>query len=58
MVKGAPAQVDKFRKAARDLGADVPESEFDRALKKVASAPPAPMPKPKKRKASARKKAR
>lgn len=35
---GKPAsksQKDKFREAARELGADVPEVEFDRALKQV-----------------------
>lgn len=38
-------QLDRFKEAAREHGADVPEAEFDRALRKVASAPPAPMPK-------------
>ena len=30
------SQVSRFREAARELGADVPEEEFDRALKRVA----------------------
>ncbi len=31
-----PSQVHAFRKAARDLGADESETNFDAALKKVA----------------------
>lgn len=33
-------QIDKFRKAARELETDQSEVAFDRALKKVAKAPP------------------
>ena len=42
-------QVAAFVAAARELGADESEAEFDRALRKVASAPPAPKPKSEKR---------
>ena len=38
MVERKPqSQSEKFREAARELGADVPEEDFDRALKRVAS---------------------
>lgn len=47
-------QLQRFKEAAREHGADVSEAEFDRALRKVASAPPAPMPKAAKRKPSRR----
>lgn len=50
-----PSQSRRFIDAARELGADAPEEEFDRALRKVAAAPPAPKPKldkPKKAKPS------
>jgi hypothetical protein len=44
----------KFVQAARAAGADQSEATFNRALRKVASAPPAPMPKKaKKRRKSA-----
>ena len=33
--KAEGTQVDRFIEAARELGADVPEEEFDRALRKV-----------------------
>lgn len=36
-------QSEKFKQAARELGADIPEDAFNRALRKIASAPPAPM---------------
>ena len=54
-----PSQVDRFRDAARELGADASEAAFDQALRMVASAPPAPMHKPvrkKRRSASATRK--
>ena len=35
--KDRPSQINRFREAARELGADVPEERFDRALKAVAS---------------------
>jgi hypothetical protein len=55
ILKGAKTgQSNRFVEAARELGADVQESEFDRALFKVASAPPAPMHKPPKQKARKR----
>lgn len=44
--KSDKSQEDRFLEAARELGADVSEADFDRALRKVASAPPAPKPKP------------
>jgi hypothetical protein len=44
-----PEQSQKFVEAARRLGTDKSEEAFDRALRKVASAPPAPMPKAKKK---------
>jgi hypothetical protein len=45
------SQAQKFREAARAVGADHSESAFNAALKKVAKAPPPkePKPKPKKR---------
>jgi hypothetical protein len=43
------SQLERFRAAARELGTDESEEAFDRALRKVASAPPAPMHKPKKK---------
>ena len=45
-VEHKPDQLEKFREAAREHGADVPEEEFDRALRKVGKAPPAPAHKP------------
>jgi hypothetical protein len=39
-------QYKRFIEAARELGADTSEEAFDRALRKVASAPPAPKHKP------------
>jgi hypothetical protein len=33
-------QVQRFREAARELGADVPEERLNAALRKVATAPP------------------
>lgn len=39
-------QYRKFQEAAREHGADVPEEEFDRALRKVGKAPPARVHKP------------
>jgi hypothetical protein len=42
-------QSKRFIEAARELGAEVPEEEFDRALRRVGRAPPSdPKPKPKK----------
>lgn len=34
------SQVDKFKSAAREAGASEDEADFDRALGKVAKAPP------------------
>lgn len=34
------SQVDKFKQAARELETDQSEEAFDRALKKIAKAPP------------------
>ena len=48
-----PNQGQRFTKAARELGADVPEAEFDRALKKLATVKAAP-PKKLKRSRKAR----
>ncbi len=39
-------QSKRFVEAARELGTDTSEETFDRALRKVASAPPAPIHKP------------
>lgn len=39
-------QVERFRELARMIGASESEEEFDRALRKVGSAKPAPNPKP------------
>ena len=50
----ANSQVERFREAARNLGADESEEAFDRALRKVASAPPAPMLKRGKRRSAKR----
>ncbi|MCR4268752.1 DNA-binding protein [Nitratireductor sp. ZSWI3] len=36
----AKTQREKFEEAARELGTDQSEEAFDRALKKVAKAPP------------------
>ncbi len=33
-------QIDRFRDAARELGADIPEEAFDAAVKKVMTAKP------------------
>ena len=48
--KMAKSQVDKFKKAARELGCDQSEEAFDAALRKVASAPPSKPDNPKKKK--------
>lgn len=34
------AQVEKFKKAARELGCDDDEKAFDKVLKKITKAPP------------------
>jgi hypothetical protein len=44
--KENPNQVRAFRKAARDLGADESEANFDAALKKVARHKPVADPMP------------
>lgn len=36
MTKNSPGQIDKFRAAAKDAGADMSEAEFKLSLKKVA----------------------
>ncbi len=36
------SQIDKFREAARELGTDDTEENFDKALKRIAVAPPKP----------------
>jgi hypothetical protein len=36
------SQADKFREAARELETDDSEENFDRALKRIAVAPPKP----------------
>ncbi len=41
-------QLDRFKKAAREAGADESEEVFDKALKKIAQAPPPKSDKPKK----------
>jgi hypothetical protein len=41
--KPAATQREKFIEAARELGTDDSEAAFDRVLRKVASAPPAPV---------------
>jgi hypothetical protein len=46
--KPVASQREKFIEAARDLGTDDSEAAFDRALRKIGTAPPAPMHKPKK----------
>lgn len=46
------SQLDKFHEAARELGTDESEEAFDRVLKKVGSAKPAPLEKPKQKPAS------
>lgn len=46
VARGPKSQVASFRQAARELGTDESEEAFDRALKKVGSAPPAPVHKP------------
>lgn len=38
--KKAESQVEKFREASRELETDQSEEAFDRALKKIAKAPP------------------
>jgi len=48
MKRPSPSRLDQYHsfvQAARDLGTDESEESFDRTLRKVASAPPAPMPK-------------
>jgi hypothetical protein len=47
------SQIQKFREAARTVGAHDSETRFDAALKRVAKAPPRPKePKPAKKAAS------
>lgn len=46
MTKGDKTQLDKFKGAAREVETDDSEERFDRALKRVAKAPP-PKPAPK-----------
>lgn len=41
--KESREQVERFKEAARELATDESEEAFDRALKKVGSAPPAPI---------------
>jgi hypothetical protein len=48
--KASKSQAQKFREAARAVGADHSESAFNAALKKVAKAPPRKESKPKARK--------
>jgi hypothetical protein len=43
----APKQITAFRKAARDLGADESETNFDSTLKKVVRHKPLANPRPK-----------
>lgn len=38
--KRSESQVEKFRRAARELETDVSEENFDRVLKHVAKSPP------------------
>jgi len=42
MTDPKPTQLDKFKEAARELGADEDEARWDERLKKVAKAKPAP----------------
>jgi len=42
-------QIEKFRKAARELGASDSEESFNKKLKKIAKAKPAAKPRQKKR---------
>lgn len=37
------SQIQRFKEVARQLGTDESEEAFDRVLKKVGSAPPAPV---------------
>jgi hypothetical protein len=48
------SQIKRFREASRELGTNESEVAFDRVLRKVAKAPPAPMHKPIKQKRSAK----
>lgn len=43
--RASMSQLERFKTAARELGADQPEEAFDAALRKIASAPPAPQEK-------------
>lgn len=42
-----PEQLDKFKEAARELGADENEDRFDEAMKRLAKKPPEPRDKEK-----------
>lgn len=53
-VPAAGSQRERFMAAARELGADESEEAFDRALRKVGSAPPAPAHKADKNKSGER----
>lgn len=55
--KESQSQADRFRVAARQLGTDESEEAFDRVLRKVGSAKPAPVHKAGTGKARKRKKA-
>jgi hypothetical protein len=48
-LKPQESQAEKFRRAARESGADESEAAFERKLKAVAKAKPAPAEKPKRR---------
>lgn len=45
MNKKDPSQVQKFRQAARELGASDSEASFNKKLKKIAKAKPVAKPK-------------
>ena len=45
MKKRDPQQSERFRKMARELGADESPEAFDRTLKRIAPGKPAPAPK-------------
>jgi len=47
-------QLERFKKAARELGSDESEEAFDVALKRMGSAPPAPLEKKRSRPAKKR----
>lgn len=46
--KQADSQTERFREAARELGAEVPEEDFDRVLRRVAKPTRGSKPAPKK----------